>query len=220
MIVSEPFAVAYGLNALLHTMIIDIGAGTTDFCVMKGRYPTDDDQRSLTAAGDSIDTQLMKLIQTRYPTASFTVFMVREWKEKYSFVGKPPKPVHRHGAGERRADAHRHHGRDADRLRIDRRADRRNHARSAAARRTGIPGARSQERHSGGWRRADSRSRSDPRAGTGKSRWRQGQGHRRAGVRRLRWRPGAGQGCSGQRLGSAAELSGQQQARPIPCVDC
>jgi rod shape-determining protein MreB len=93
MIVSEPFAVAYGLNALLHTMIIDIGAGTTDFCVMKGRYPTDDDQRSLTAAGDSIDTQLMKLIQVRYPTASFTVFMVREWKEKYSFVGKAAKPV-------------------------------------------------------------------------------------------------------------------------------
>ena len=29
-------------------MIIDIGAGTTDFCVMKGRYPTDDDQRTLT----------------------------------------------------------------------------------------------------------------------------------------------------------------------------
>jgi len=93
MIVSEPFAVAYGLNALLHTMIIDIGAGTTDFCVMKGRYPTDDDQRSLTAAGDSIDTQLMKLIGARYPTASFTVFMVREWKEKSSFVGEAPESV-------------------------------------------------------------------------------------------------------------------------------
>ena len=93
MIVSEPFAVAYGLNALLHTMIIDIGAGTTDFCVMKGRYPTDDDQRSLTAAGDSIDLQLQKLVQARYPTASFTIFMVRDWKEKHSFVGDAPEPV-------------------------------------------------------------------------------------------------------------------------------
>jgi rod shape-determining protein MreB and related proteins len=89
MIVSEPFAVAYGLNALLHTMIIDIGAGTVDFCVMKGRYPTDDDQRSLTTAGDSVDTQLQKLVSARYPNASFTVFMVREWKEQFSFVGEP-----------------------------------------------------------------------------------------------------------------------------------
>ena len=93
MIVSEPFAVAYGLNALLHTMIIDIGAGTADFCVMKGRYPTDDDQRSLTAAGDFIDQQLQKLVQARYPNASFTIFMVRDWKEKYSFVGEAEEPV-------------------------------------------------------------------------------------------------------------------------------
>jgi rod shape-determining protein MreB len=91
MIVSEPFAVAYGLNALLHTMIIDIGAGTTDFVVMKGRYPTEEDQRTLTNAGDSIDIHLLKLIQERYPAANVTVFMVREWKEKLSFVGEPPQ---------------------------------------------------------------------------------------------------------------------------------
>jgi rod shape-determining protein MreB len=93
MIVSEPFAVAYGLNALLHTMIIDIGAGTTDFCVMKGRYPTEEDQRTLTTAGDSIDLHLLKLIQERYPQANITIFMVREWKEKQSFVGKAPQPL-------------------------------------------------------------------------------------------------------------------------------
>jgi rod shape-determining protein MreB len=89
LIVSEPFAVAYGLDALLHTMIIDIGAGTTDFCVMKGRYPTEEDQRTLTVAGDSIDTQLLKLMEERFPQANITIFMVREWKEKYSFVGEP-----------------------------------------------------------------------------------------------------------------------------------
>lgn len=93
LIVSEPFAVAYGLDALLHTMIIDIGAGTSDFCVMKGRYPTEEDQRTLTLAGDSIDQQLLKLIEDRYPQANVTVFMVREWKEKYSFVGEPTGPV-------------------------------------------------------------------------------------------------------------------------------
>ncbi len=93
LIVSEPFAVAYGLDALLHTMIIDIGAGTTDFCVMKGRYPTEEDQRTLTVAGDSIDTQLLKLVNERYPAANVTIFMVRDWKEKSSFVGDAEKPV-------------------------------------------------------------------------------------------------------------------------------
>jgi rod shape-determining protein MreB len=89
MIVSEPFAVAYGMDALLHTMIIDIGAGTTDFCVMKGRYPTDDDQRTLTNAGDSVDEQLATMIRTRAPEAQFSIHMVRGWKEKWSFVGEP-----------------------------------------------------------------------------------------------------------------------------------
>ena len=93
LIVSEPFAVAYGLDALLHTMIIDIGAGTTDFCVMKGRYPTEEDQRTLTVAGDSVDAQLLKLVQERYPAANVTVYMVREWKEKYSFVGDSKKSI-------------------------------------------------------------------------------------------------------------------------------
>lgn len=93
MIVSEPFSVAYGLDALLHTMIVDIGAGTTDFCVMNGRYPTEEDQRTLTNAGDSVDDQLMMLVKARYPEARFTIHMVREWKERSSFVGEPAGPV-------------------------------------------------------------------------------------------------------------------------------
>lgn len=87
MIVSEPFAVAYGLDALLHALIIDLGAGTTDFCVMKGRYPRDEDQRTLTQAGDSVDQQLMQLFEASYPEANVTGHMVSEWKESYSFVG-------------------------------------------------------------------------------------------------------------------------------------
>lgn len=89
MIVTEPFAVAYGADALLHSMVVDIGAGTTDFCVMMGRYPTEDDQRTLTMAGDAIDELLSKAIRERYPDASVSVHMVREWKEQHSFVGKP-----------------------------------------------------------------------------------------------------------------------------------
>src|SRR6266566_5159963 len=89
LIVSEPFAVAYGLDALLHTLIIDIGAGTTDFCVMNGHYPTDEDQRTLEQAGDAIDAQLATLLREHHPEAQFSIHMVREWKEKWSFVGAP-----------------------------------------------------------------------------------------------------------------------------------
>lgn len=89
LIVTEPFAVAYGIEALLHAMVIDIGAGTTDLCVMSGRYPTEDDQRTLLNAGDWVDEQLARLVAARYPEASISPFMVREWKERHSFVGEP-----------------------------------------------------------------------------------------------------------------------------------
>jgi rod shape-determining protein MreB len=92
-IVSEPFAVAYGLEALLHTMIIDIGAGTTDFCVMKGHYPTEEDQRTLTRAGDSVDDLLGKLISERHPGIQFSQHMVRSWKEEFGFVGEQKEKV-------------------------------------------------------------------------------------------------------------------------------
>jgi rod shape-determining protein MreB len=92
-IVSEPFAVAYGLEALLHTMIIDIGAGTTDFCVMKGHYPTEEDQRTLTKAGDSVDDLLGKLIAERHPGIQFSQHMVRSWKEESGFVGEQKEKV-------------------------------------------------------------------------------------------------------------------------------
>jgi rod shape-determining protein MreB len=93
LIVSEPFSVAYAVDALLHALIIDIGAGTTDLCVMNGRYPTEGDQRTLLNAGDWIDEQLFKLIQAHHPEANFSLFMVREWKEKAAFVGKAKAPV-------------------------------------------------------------------------------------------------------------------------------
>ena len=93
MLVSEPFAVAYGLEALLHALIIDIGAGTADFCVMQGRYPTEEDQRTLPNAGDSIDEQLLKLVREHYPEAQTSIHMIREWKEKWSFVGEAKQPV-------------------------------------------------------------------------------------------------------------------------------
>jgi len=43
LVVSEPFMVAYGKDLLLNTIVIDIGAGTTDICALKGKIPGKDD---------------------------------------------------------------------------------------------------------------------------------------------------------------------------------
>ena len=93
MVVSEPFSVAYGLGTLDNTMIIDIGAGTVDFCIMHGTVPTENDQRSLLVAGDYVDEQLMKLLTEKHPEADFSLNMVRKFKEKHGFVGEPKRRV-------------------------------------------------------------------------------------------------------------------------------
>ena len=86
MVVSEPFSVAYGLGRINETLVVDIGAGTTDLCRMHGTVPGDDDQLSLTVAGDAVDQKLYELITKRYPDAQLTVNMCTQWKEQYGFV--------------------------------------------------------------------------------------------------------------------------------------
>ena len=88
MVVSEPFAVAYSLGALNNAMIIDIGAGTVDFCVMHGTMPSEEDQRTLVTAGDYVDRQLFEILTEKYPGARFSETLVRQYKEEYGFVGK------------------------------------------------------------------------------------------------------------------------------------
>jgi rod shape-determining protein MreB len=60
---------------------------------MQGRYPTEEDQRTLPNAGDSIDEQLLKLVREHHPEAQTSIHMIREWKEKSSFVGEAKQPV-------------------------------------------------------------------------------------------------------------------------------
>ncbi len=86
MVVSEPFAVAYAMDLLNNALIIDIGAGTTDFCIMHGAIPAEDDQKTIFNAGDYIDEQLYSYLSEKYPNSRFTKNMVRQFKEKYSFV--------------------------------------------------------------------------------------------------------------------------------------
>ena len=87
MVVSEPFSAAYGRGVLNNAIIVDIGAGTVDFCIMHGAMPSDDDQRTTVSAGDYIDQKLFDMLKEKYPESDFNINMVRGWKEEFSFVG-------------------------------------------------------------------------------------------------------------------------------------
>ena len=95
MIISEPFAVAYALDMIEHTLVIDIGAGTTDLCRVYGTIPSPDDQMHTEYAGDYIDRKLIEEIQSKYSGAQITKDMARRWKENNSFVGTstPDEPI-------------------------------------------------------------------------------------------------------------------------------
>lgn len=86
MIVSEPFSIAYGMNRLSDTLVVDIGAGTTDICPVYGTFPREDEQITIPVGGDLIDERFLELLKKKYPKAQVTLNMVREIKEKFGFV--------------------------------------------------------------------------------------------------------------------------------------
>ena len=189
MIVSEPFAVAYGLDALLHAMIIDIGAGTADFCVMRGRMPTDEDQRTLTVAGDWVDEQLAGAIAEAHPDADFTIHMVREWKEKYSFVGEAKDKIKVTAPVDGRPTELDITDQVRSRLREPVAAGDRDHGRPAFPGRPGLPGPGEEQCHPLRWHGPDPGPRSPTPEGAGRDRRRPGQGGQGPGLRRRRRRP-------------------------------
>lgn len=93
MVCSEPFAVAYGLDRLDDTLVVDIGAGTIDLCRMHGTMPAAEDQITITTAGDWLDDQILEAFRKKAPEADFTIHKVREVKNKYAFVSDTGQPV-------------------------------------------------------------------------------------------------------------------------------
>ncbi|HWY88593.1 MAG TPA: rod shape-determining protein [Gemmataceae bacterium] len=86
MIVAEPFTIAYSMNRLSDTLVVDIGAGTIDLCPIYGTFPVEEEQVTIPLGGDFIDENFFNRMSATYPDAQLSRNMTREIKEKYGFV--------------------------------------------------------------------------------------------------------------------------------------
>ena len=93
MVVTEPFATAFGISEIGGSIVVDVGAGTTDIARIHGTFPTDEDQVTIQEAGDWLDIELMTLISKKFTGAQITKDMVRKWKEESSYVGGDTRTV-------------------------------------------------------------------------------------------------------------------------------
>lgn len=92
-IVPEPFAVAYGMDCMQDTVVVDIGAGTIDICPMAGAYPAEEDQVTVPIGGDAIDEELQRQLRQDHPDVEVSLNMARVLKERYGFVREAREPI-------------------------------------------------------------------------------------------------------------------------------
>jgi len=95
----EPFLAALGYresskgsdgnhDIVRNSLIIDIGAGTTDVCVVQGRFPSEKETRSIPFAGDWIDNRLHHSLAESYPSFDLAIEDVRAMKEEHASTQK------------------------------------------------------------------------------------------------------------------------------------
>ncbi len=105
-IVPEPYLAAEGMHfeksvrsrgalddLTRNCLVVDIGAATTDICLVKGEFPTAADQVRLDKGGNFIDEKIFNNALIRYPTLCMTHRMAREIKEEQAFVGVAPTSI-------------------------------------------------------------------------------------------------------------------------------
>jgi rod shape-determining protein MreB len=105
LLIPEPFLAALGyrddsrvgqpnyIDPVVNSLIIDIGGGTSDLCLVQGYFPGPDDQISISFAGDAIDEALQAELNRVYPNNGLSRHKVRELKEAHGYVGPSRKPL-------------------------------------------------------------------------------------------------------------------------------
>lgn len=103
--IPEPFLAALGMrdeeqvgnpdyqDPVSNSLFVDIGAGTTDFCIVQGYFPKPEDLMSIPFAGNEVDVILDQAIRDAYPEVEVPLSMIRDFKESYSYVGESESGV-------------------------------------------------------------------------------------------------------------------------------
>lgn len=105
LIIPEPFLAALGyredtrlaeahyVDPVQNSLFIDIGAGTTDLCLVQGYFPRKDDELSFSYAGDSVDAAITEGLERVYPDMKLSLLQIRDLKETHSYVGASRRPI-------------------------------------------------------------------------------------------------------------------------------
>ena len=105
LLIPEPFLAALGfrddsrlgqsgyVDPVTNSLFIDIGAGTTDLCLVQGYFPRADDQISFQFAGDSIDDRIRAGLAKVYPDLKLSDIQIREIKEQHGYCGPSRRPI-------------------------------------------------------------------------------------------------------------------------------
>ena len=105
LLIPEPFLAALGMrdeeklhdpsykDPVSNSLFVDIGAGTTDFCIIQGYFPKPQDLLSIPFGGNEVDVILDQLIRESYPEVNLPISMIRDFKEDFSYVGEPESGV-------------------------------------------------------------------------------------------------------------------------------
>ena len=104
-LIPEPFLAALGcrdesrlsdpayVDPVRNSLFVDIGAGTTDVCLVQGYHPGPNEQVSSAFAGDEVDHLLQEAIRRQHADADLSLPRIRQLKEECSFVGQVEAPV-------------------------------------------------------------------------------------------------------------------------------
>ena len=100
LLIPEPFLAALGMrdearlqdsdyrDPVSNSLFIDIGAGTTDFCIIQGYFPKPQDLLSIPFGGNEVDVILDQLVREAYPEVNLPISMIRGFKEEFSYSGE------------------------------------------------------------------------------------------------------------------------------------